>query len=317
MTTLADANCLVLGGGGFIGTNLCIELLRNRAAVRGFGRRPHHSKALSDVPWIEAEFDDTANLRSALDGVDVVFHLLGSSLPATSNIDPAADVASAVLPSVRLLDACNDARVGKIVFFSSGGTVYGKSKSSPLTEHAATDPISAYGIGKLAVEKYIQLAHHLHGLDYTIFRVANPYGPYQNPNRPQGIVGVVMGKVLLGERIEIWGDGSIIRDFIFVQDLVEGVVLAASLTKSARLFNIGSGIGRSLRTVIADIATVAGESMTDVTYLPGRTADVPINVLDSSLLEAELAWRPHTKWMQGLEQTYDWLKTYVSQGLTK
>ena len=307
MAAVSGARCLVLGAGGFIGANLCDGLLAAGALVTGLGRPPRGRDPPADVAWIEGDFGDAFRLRDACAGAEVVFHLLGGGLPANSNLDPVADALGAIPPSLRLLEACRDARVRRLVFVSSGGTVYGAAGAEPIAETAATDPISAYGVGKLAIEKYIQVFHHLHGQDYAILRVANPYGPHQLPGRAQGLIGALMQKVVGGEAIEIWGDGSVVRDFLHVDDLVAAMIRVAA-TKGPCLYNVGSGVGRSVRSILDDVAAIAGARMPEVRYLPARAADVPVSILSIDRIARETGWRPTTSWSAGLRSTYDWVR---------
>jgi UDP-glucose 4-epimerase len=306
MTAIAGATCLVLGGGGFIGTNLSRGLRAAGARVTGFGRRPRYPEALAGIDWIEGDFTDPAAVRQAVSGVDLVFHLLGAGLPEPSNRDPSSTVTDAILPSLNLLEACRDAGCRKLVFISSGGTVYGRTGGVALTEAAPTDPISAYGVSKLAVEKYVQLFHHLYGLDYAILRVSNPFGPFQSAVHGQGLVASLLRNVLTGEPVEIWGDGSTVRDYLFVDDLIDAILAAAAHRGTHRLFNVGSGAGRSVRDVVRDVAAISGRGFKEVCYLPARAADVPHNVLDPGLIARELGWRPRTEWLDGLRTTLAW-----------
>lgn len=304
---LAGRRCLVVGGGGFIGTNLCRALRDAGAAVTGFGRPPVYRDALAGCAWIEAELTDLERLRPAVRANRLVFHLVGGTLPAQSNLDPALGLRADVLPSIGLLEACRDAGTEQLVFVSSGGTVYGRTGDRPTPETAPTDPISAYGIGKLAIEKYLALFEYLHGLRYVVLRVANPYGPFHSLRRAQGIVGTLLANASAGRPTDIWGDGSVVRDFVFVDDVVQALIAAASYAGRERVFNVGSGTGMSLHEVIDSLTAIAGEDRVRVRFNPGRAADVPINILDIGRIAAELDWRPRVGWAAGVTATIAWL----------
>ncbi len=303
---------VVLGAGGFIGTNLCLALKQGGSTVKAVGRRPSYwPAALADVPWVEADFTDASAMESVVARGDIVVHLLGGSAPAKSNANPIQDVEHSLLPSLRLIDICSAAGVGNLLFLSSGGTVYGPSVSQSLSENDPTNPISAYGINKLAVEKYLGLFRHLHGLNAIALRVANPYGPFQR-RITQGVVGAALQKALAGKPIEIWGDGSVVRDYLHVDDVVEAILRAANYWGSKWVFNIGSGEGRSIRDVVKDVCAQTDTPLQSVIYLPGRLADVPRNVLDCSLAAREFGWRPRTSWTDGLRATVEWMQSNVS-----
>jgi UDP-glucose 4-epimerase len=304
--SLAGDTCLVLGAGGFIGMNVCSALAAAGAQVRAFGRSSRFTSSTPIEVWTEAEFTDNAALREAVRGATHVVHLLGGSNPAMHNAAPANDVIASVIPSIDLIEACRAEQVRRVVFLSSGGTVYGPDVAVPTPEEAHTDPVSAYGIGKLAVEKYLGLFHHLHRLDYRILRVANPFGPYQAPGRGQGFIGHALQAAVKGQPIEIWGDGSVVRDFIYVGDVADAVVRALADPGDVRLFNIGSGTGRSLLQVIADIGDVVGRTPA-VQLRAARPADVPINILDIGRARECLGWEPVSDWKASLRTTRDWL----------
>jgi UDP-glucose 4-epimerase len=306
MTMIAGSTCLVLGGGGFIGTNLCRRLTGVGARVIGFGRRPRYAEAVAGNEWVDGEFTDAEAIRAAVSGVDFVFHLLGGGLPEPSNRNPSRTVTEAILPSVGLLESCRDAGCQKLIFISSGGTVYGRSDAARVAETARTNPISAYGVSKLTVEKYIQLFHHLHQLDYAILRVSNPFGPFQSPVHGQGLIASLIRNALTGAPVDIWGDGSTVRDYLFVEDLIDAIVAVTLHAGVDRLFNVGSGIGRPVRDVIRDVAAVSGNGFGAVRYLPARAADVPRNVLDCRLIAEKVGWAPKTDWLRGLNMTFDW-----------
>jgi len=312
---LAGRSCLVLGAGGFIGLHLCQALVAAGAQVHGFGHPPAFPEALPPIRWTTGEFHDVAALAEALRGAEVVFHLLGGSIPDISNRDPQADLQGNLLASIRLLELCRDAGVRKLVFISSGGTVYGVPRVIPIPESHPTDPISAYGIHKLMVEKYLGLHAHLHGLRSVVLRAANPFGPYQGPNRGQGVVAALIATRLAGRPVEIWGDGRVVRDFLYVGDLAEAMLRAALYEGPQRVLNVGSGLGRSVLDVVAAVGATLGLGPAEILFKPGRKADVPENVLDTTLIRRELGWEPRMGWERGLRLTADWIAaTYPRRG---
>src|SRR5690349_21751867 len=183
--------CLVLGGCGFMGSNLVDQLLHLGYRVRVFDIPTANRINLASVePRIEfcgGDFLNAQDLDRALQGVDSVFHLVGTTLPADSNRRPAFDLESNVIGTLGLLEACVRHEIKHFVFASSGGTVYGEPEKIPIPEDHPTNPLCSYGITKLTIEKYLQLFHRLYGLNYTILRIANPYGRYQNLTSGQGI----------------------------------------------------------------------------------------------------------------------------------
>ncbi|MGB3681079.1 MAG: NAD-dependent epimerase/dehydratase family protein [Rubrobacteraceae bacterium] len=299
--------CLVVGGNGFIGGHLVWRLVEAGHEVKVYDRSTARFRpAPEEAEYVEGELGNYGLLREAVEGVEVAYHLVSTTLPKTSNDDPVYDVRSNLVDTLQLLEACVDAGVRKVVFASSGGTVYGPPRNIPITEDHPTDPISSYGITKLAVEKYLGLFYHLHGLDYAVLRISNPYGPYQNPEGQQGAISVFLSRIRTNRPITIWGDGSVVRDYLYVSDLVDALELSATTETSDKVMNIGSGVGASLNELIEVMSEVVGEKPT-VEYLPARRLDVPVSVLDVGRASRELGWKPETGLPEGLGLTWGWI----------
>lgn len=300
---------LVLGGGGFIGTHLVGRLQGEGQEIRVYDRSPNRFAGTPDgAEYIEGDLGNHGLIREALEGVEVVFHLVSTTLPKTSNDDPGYDVRSNLVDTIQLLESCVEAGVRKVVFTSSGGTVYGPPRTVPIPEDHPTEPISSYGVVKLAIEKYLALFHHLHGLDYAALRVSNPYGPYQNPAGQQGAISVFLNRIRTGQPITIWGDGSVVRDYIYISDLVYALELAATAGTSSKLFNVGYGEGASLNELL-EIMDGVVDATPEVEYLPARSLDVPASVLDVSRARFELGWSPGVDITQGIALTWDWIQS--------
>ncbi len=303
---LAGLRCVVLGAGGFVGTSLCRRLGDEGAVIVGFGRRSRIDDAPFPGTWVEGEFEDAKAVARVVSGADVVFHLLGGSNPSASNRAPATELQTALATNLSLIAEIIRADVGKLVFVSSGGTVYGPAHHLPICEDAATDPISAYGLGKLTTEKMLRIYGLTEGLNYTILRVANPYGPFQIPNRPQGILATIIKRAMEGTPVEVWGDGTVIRDYLHISDVCDALVRSATINAEHKVFNIGSGTGRSLNEIVNSVADVLGVQVL-VEYKPGRSADIPANVLDCTRALQTLGWGPRIAWAAGLRDTATWL----------
>ena len=301
---------LLLGGAGFLGGHIRDALLERGGAVRIFDRvRPDGPPAaVPGIEMCEGDFDNRVDLVDALDGCDTVVHLISTTIPKTSNDDPAYDVQSNVVSTLRFLDVARKTGVRKIVFASSGGTVYGAARVLPIPEHHETAPLCSYGIQKLVIEQYLDLYFRLYGLDYCTLRVSNPYGEGQRQNAAQGAVTVFLDKALRGEDIEIWGDGSVIRDYVYVRDVATAFSLATRHEGWPKVFNIGSGQGLSLNELLGIVESVLGRPVTRH-YALGRQFDVPANVLDISRARTHLQWRPSFSFDRGLEKTLEWLQS--------
>jgi UDP-glucose 4-epimerase len=255
----------------------------------------------------EGDFGNVQDTTRALEGVDVLIHLICTTLPGPSNENPAYDVDSNVIGTLNLLNEALKHRVKKVVFASSGGTVYGIPKELPIAETHPTDPICSYGITKLMIEKYLYLYHRIHGLNCTVLRLANPYGERQRITGVQGAIAVFLGKVLYDQPISIWGDGTVARDYFYIGDLVDAVCRVIEQEPPSLVYNIGSGTALSLNDMLEWIRRVTGKRPV-VRYEPQRALDVPINCLDIGRAKRELGWEPKVGLEEGLLRTWAWLK---------
>jgi UDP-glucose 4-epimerase len=305
------ATCLVLGGTGFLGSHIADALAKHGHKVRIFARHPPSEVDLwgpnHSMDVVVGDLVSGEGLSQALDGVEWVFHYASTTVPATSNADPAYDIHSNLVGTVRLLEKAVRCGVHKVIFPSSGGTVYGYPQQLPIPETHPTEPICSHGITKLAIEKYLALYEHLYGLDYLVLRCANPYGERQNPLGLQGAVSVFLGRIAHNQPITVWGDGSAVRDYIYVADAVDATLMALEATCDERIFNVGSGWGTSLNELVTLVARVTGRNDL-VEYAPGRPSDVPINVLDASLIRRTTGWQPRVSFEEGVARTWEWVR---------
>jgi UDP-glucose 4-epimerase len=303
---------LVIGGNGFIGSHLVDRLVELEWDVRVLDL---HERRYDPIPasvhFIRGDLTQSYLVREALMGIDIVFHLAWSTIHEIANQDPAADIHANLIPSVHLIEACRHAGIRKLIFTSSGGTVYGPAQELPIRETHAQNPVNAYGITKLTVEKYLQMFHHLYELDYTIFRPSVPYGPRQNPLGRQGAVAVFLYRVAHGLPITIWGDGSVTRDYFYVSDLVDALVTGAQQKlDQRRVFNIGGNEEVSLIQLLKGVEETLGKKAI-VDFKPTRKFDAPRIVLDTHLAKQELNWQPKVNLAHGLTQTWRWMEATV------
>lgn len=304
---LAGRTYAIIGGGGFLGVHLAQALKQHGAEVRAYGRSLYFPEALKSVDWMSGTLEETQKLSAFLDGADCVFHLAGTSTPASSEANRQQDVANAVIGSLNLLDLCIKLGIGKVVFASSGGTVYGDAASPPFSERTTPNPISTYGINKLSAEFYFRLYNRTCGMRNVILRIANPFGPYQHVLKRQGVIPIFIRQALEGKPIRIWGDGTVTRDYLFGSDVAEAMVAAAQHDGPESVFNIGSGVGRSLNDILASLQDVLGVEP-DIQYQPSRSLDIPSSVLDCTLAAQVLGWRARTPWSDALRETWQWTR---------
>ncbi len=299
--------CIVFGANGFIGSHVSAALLRAGHQViacditRDFSMIPRVPTGRLET--VTVDFLDSALVRNVVRGAEWVFHLVATTLPATSNANMVFDIESNLAASVHLLEACADTGVSKLLFASSGGTVYGSPTILPVSEEAATDPIVSYGITKLAIEKYCNLFTRLRGLKAVCLRLANAYGP-RHVGSIQGAIPVFLKCILAGKPIVIWGDGSVVRDYVYVEDVARAFQLAAEYAGEQRVINIGSGTGVSIRQLLAEIEAVV-QRPCGVEFQGGRPFDISQIYLDIARARRELNWSPRVMLREGLQLTWN------------
>lgn len=302
--------CVILGGGGFIGSAVAERLLEDGHFVRIFERprvEPYRKFGTQEaIEWVTGDLLSAHDVRSAVKGMDVVVHLVSSTLPKGSNDDPIYDVQTNVVGTLQILDAMRAESVSKIVFISSGGTVYGIPNYLPVDERHSTEPLVSYGITKLTIEKYLRLYDRMYGIRPVILRVANPFGERQRVETAQGAVGVFLSRALCRQPIEIWGDGTVTRDYLYIGDLADAFSHALVYDGTERVLNISSGQGTSLNFLIELIEETVGQSVERIFY-PARSFDVPINILSNQLAQAELGWSPKVSMREGIIRTAAWM----------
>lgn len=303
--------CLVLGGAGFIGSHLVQGLLAEGHQVRIFDRPnllvPPELRHEPRIEWFEGDFLNQDELALAVAGSEVVFHLVSATLPKSSNDNPVYDVEGNIVGTLRLLDMARSNGVRRVIFASSGGTIYGLPQSLPIAESHPTQPVVSYGITKLTIEKYLHMYHVLHGMEYCVLRLANPFGERQRASAAQGAVAVFLNRALHGETIHIWGDGSVTRDYIYIKDAIGAFIKAMSWQGEQRVFNIGSGLGLSLNDLLTALEKLLGRPVAR-SYEQGRKFDVSVNVLDISAARQCLGWAPQVSFHDGLVNTLAWMR---------
>ena len=295
---------LILGGQGFIGQNLCRKLISEGHTVFVLEKRINPDRIIPNVNYIEGDFLDKNTYSEYLNGIDVVYHMISTTNANNSNNEMVRDVQDNIVGTINLLDACVENNVKKVIFTSSGGTVYGVPQEVPIKEDHPKNPICSYGITKLTIEKYLSLYHHIYGLDYTVLRLSNPYGPYHQ-SLTQGLINVILYKTIKDEPIEIWGDGKVERDYIYIDDTIEALSIAKDVQTEEKVFNIGSGQSYSICDIINEVEKIAGKSIKQE-YKPSRNQDVPVNVLDISLAKEKLGWMPKVSLEEGITSTYNY-----------
>lgn len=301
--------CVIFGGGGFIGSAIADRLLQDGHMLRIFERprvKPYRRFSESEkVEWVTGDLLSIHDVSEAMVGMDAVLHLVSFTLPKSSNDDILYDVQTNLVATIQLLDAMLAQNVKQIVFISSGGTVYGVPRYVPIDENHPTDPLVSYGITKLTIEKYLLMYQRLHGIRSTILRVSNPYGPRQRVETAQGAATTFLYRALNNMQIEVWGDGSVVRDYIYISDVADAFATVLTYQGQKSVFNISSGVGTSLNDLIFEIERLLGRHIARK-YIDARPFDVPISVLSNELAGKEFGWQPKVGLQDGFFKTNNW-----------
>ena len=310
-SNLNKGRIVVLGGLGFIGSHLCRELLSRGCSVRIFDKMYGSHELIEDfegeVEIVKGDVGRPQDVINAIADADKIIYLIHTTVPGSSMDDPAYDVTSNVVASVKWLQRLPETKVRQIYFISSGGTVYGIPETNPVDENHPTNPISSYGITKLAIEKYFAMYSTMFGVEFRIVRPSNVYGPGQRLGTGQGVIGTMTDRALRGQPIEVWGTGETLRDYLYIEDMVSATTAVMTYEGAHRIFNASSGTGHSVLEIVAVLRTHLG-FLPEVIQKPGRAFDVPANVLDSSRLRKSTGWCPKVDLEMGIARTIEKLK---------
>ncbi len=299
-------NVLVIGGNGFIGSHLVDRLLIHGHKVRVYDKT--FEKYRNQLPLVDyriSSIDNISDLSESLLGIEIVYHLASASIPSTSNIDPISDINNNLISTLNILDLVVKHGIKRFVFFSSGGAVYGNTLKTPVSEDHQLRPISSYGIVKSSIESYLFLYNKLYDLQSLILRPSNPYGPRQGHFLAQGVISTFLRKIKMNESLTVYGDGTSIKDYIYISDLVE-ICYKLSVTNKNGIYNIGSGEGISLNEIIERIKYITGKNP-KMNYTETQNSDVTHFVLDISKIKKNIEWNSLTSLDEGIQKVWDWI----------
>lgn len=301
-------NILIIGAAGFIGTNLTINLAKNEdnhitlvdEKLEFF--KDISSMHLKNISIKEYSININTDFNVLLKNQDIIYHLMSTTIPGTSNQHISQELMANVITTSNLLEAAVNNNIKQVVYISSGGSIYGKNVECPISESTETYPISSYGLQKVTIEKLLYLYDYIYNLDYRVIRLANPYGPYQRPNGILGAVTTFTYKAIKGEPIIVYGDGTIIRDFIFIDDVVRAINNIVNTKQKYKIYNLGSGYGTSLKTVLSTIEKTLNITL-NIEYKDARKVDVPVNYLDISRYESVFGKLNPISLSEGIKRT--------------
>lgn len=299
---------LVLGAGGFIGKSLCLKLSENHL-VRAFDlREVMEFKGNSNIDMVVGDFINMQDYTGIINGVDTIYHLISTTLPSDETHNIPSEIEQNIIPSVKLLESMVHNGVKDIIFASSAGTIYGETGDHINNVTDSLNPICSYGAQKKVIETYLQFYGTRYGINYKIARLSNPYGRGQDQDKPQGVIPIFINRLLKGDEIKIFGDGTSERDYIFLNDLVDGIIKVDEYIGEEHIFNLGYGQVYSLLEIIRSIEGISGKTFKNIQYAPKRYHDVSKTLIEVKSSQELLQWKPKVGMEQGIKDILNWLK---------
>lgn len=293
--------CLIMGAGGFLGKKLCKKLINNYK-VKAFDRYiPQELLDISNkIECITGDFASIVDFSDLLTDIDIVFHLISTTVPRDDSEHIDIEIVENVVPTVRLLENMVKNKVKDIIFFSSGGTVYGETRGHYSIETDHLHPICSYGVQKKVIESYLELYGSLYDINYKILRISNPYGIGQDSLKPQGIIPIFIQRLLSEEEITIYGDGNNERDYIYSEDLMGAMIKVVEYKGNEHVFNIASGENYTINQIVKIIEELTDKRFVKVNYQQSRRCDIRQNRLNNRLAAKELGWEAKTNVKKGI-----------------
>lgn len=295
--------CLVLGANGFIGSHLTDLLKQKTGYAASFARKEYLYNP--DVKSYVGDFSNKEALEAALIGHDCVIHSVSSSTPAIAAADPRFDIEANLLPTIFLVQAMARKNVKKLVYISSGGTVYGNPLHLPVSEQTELKPVSVYGATKVAVENYLSILCTQLKIDLTIIRPSNPFGPRQYNKGSQGLIATLLDKAIKKQPIILFDNGNAIRDYIYIDDLIEAIYKSV-IQGVTGIYNISYDAGYSVSNIKKCIEDITLHRF-ECNFLPKRDFDIDEIILDSTLARKKLNWKPTTTIEAGIQKQFNWM----------
>lgn len=305
---------LVLGANGFLGSHLVDALVRNGDDVRAFvrsGRKPQYNEA-DNIELFQGDFLNEADLKEALKGIDHVYHFISTTTPVTAEDDPTIDIETNIRMSVVLFRLCVEAQIKKVFFASTGGAIYGENDKLPFSETDLPLPVSPYAIGKLTIENYLRYFRRKHNLISVSLRISNPYGERQPFHRKQGVIPIFLENTYRDTQLTVYGDGSMVRDYIYVKDVANMIVNISRRHQNHELYNIGSGKGSTVTELLETVEKIS-EKKLEVEHVPVPPTFIARVVLDTSRFTDEFGDMATTSIEEGMRLTYEYIKTELNK----
>ena len=303
---------LVTGGAGFIGSHLVEELLSNEHEILIFDNCLTGKKENLEITGNFTFINDDFGSENSLEVIekfdpDICFHLAAQSSVVVSVENPALDFEHNILQPIKLIQVLLKSSCKKLVFTSSGGTIFGEPTVIPTAEEDyADEPESPYGVAKKRLNELIKIMLKNSSMTYSILNLSNVYGPRQDPHGEAGVVSIFANKYLKNEEPTIYGDGEQTRDYIYVKDVVSALIKASKIEEN-HFLNIGTGIETSVND-LANSMKIQFKSEINPIYKPAREGELNRSVLNNTKAKKELNWKPNYSLDDGMKQVFNWLR---------
>lgn len=303
----------IIGASGFIGTNIANYFMSMEYKVLAIARKTNKTNfKIGDIEFCELDANFTTKLFDKIAEYDKLIWLVNNLVPSTKMDSLIDDFTFNISPLIKFLEYVKEKDIKiKLVYLSSGGTIYGNSKKNTLlSETDDQNPISSYGLTKLISEKYISFLVNNSNIDCTLLRPSNIYGEYQNLNKPQGIIGFAFKSLISEESMELYNNGDIVRDFLYVEDLAIAVYQClenSNFSNTVKIYNVGSGEGIKIIELVEKIEEITGKKLQLLTK-PSRNFDCDYNVLNINKIRKEINWIPNTPIDKGLQIVWNYMK---------
>lgn len=305
---MKKTRCVIFGGGGFIGSHLVEKLVEKNFPVSVFARGSKRDyknldRVIDKINFIKGDFNNSKLISRVINPGDIVFDLVTSSVPFSSMQLPLEEIKKHIFSHVQLIKLTCKKKAKKIIFVSSGGGVYGEKPGLPASESDSVQPASPHAISKLTIEYFLDYYCKIYGTSYIVYRLSNPYGPRQISQKGFGIIPTLFSHILENKPPTLFDNGRLIRDFIYIDDVINAIVKSFNKNTLHKIYNVGSGEGTSVKTIWQEIKSITRTNLQPI-FKPKRPIDVGAIILNINMFKEEFNWKPKTELTTGLRKTW-------------
>lgn len=297
---------LILGGTGYIGSNFIANSSLSKISITSIAQKKSNSE-FKNVKYIYEDYYRIENLNILIKECDVIIHLINSTNPLTAENSLQYDIETNLIKSIRLFEMIPKGK--HIIYFSSGGTVYGNQTQFPISEDSKLLPINSYGIIKVATENYLKLFSKKNQFHYTIVRPSNVFGKKRSFDDSHGIIENTILNIVKKKTVKIWGDGCHVRDYLYIDDLIS-FLDKIIYRKIFGIYNVGSGVGVSNIDLVKKIYSIMNEDI-NVKHIKNKFENVDKVILDIKKAKSQLEWYPKIDLQKGIKMEVEWLKKFL------